>query len=185
MLAAATPFVPPSKLEKPKVAPSKLTLDLPAIPSAAGLSVPPPENKSELRSAPHEDREPAPGGPSAKVEKATHARDFVESAAGLRSRGAILGFHVPALPAKLDPFKTCLRLSSRDGSPAVIKAKFISPSGEELRALRGDVLFSRDRLVDFVLDWGSIEIHQTGEHRIAVTLDGSPASELVLPVKKK
>ncbi len=175
----------PPKLEKievPKVETPKLKWEKQAPLEADGLTTPDANTGLEAKKAPKD--EARPGGPSATVDRVTHARDFLSGADGSKPRSLIHGFDVAGFPARIEGFKSCLRLKSKDRSPAIVKVSLLAPSGAELLSSRGEVSFNTGDQLDYVVDWEGFDALTAGEYKLVVTLDGK-ATEFVLPVREK
>ena len=183
LLAAAPKGV--GKLEIPKIETQKLDLNMPALPKGDGMASTAADKGPELKTAPGSVTAPSHGASSAKVEKATHARDFALTLDGRRPKSALDGFKIDKVPSHIEPFKTCLRFSSSDGNPAAVIVKLVSPGGEELLASRGDVVFGKTNQIDFVIDWEGFEARQEGNYRVTVSVDGAPGGDFPIPVALK
>ncbi len=185
LLAAAPklePIAPPPKIDKPK-----LQLELPEVPKAEGLSgsarqeeAQPKQTAGDLRSGAGV---PGQASAPAKLVSAVHARDFRASAEGHKPLGRIDSFTVPGLPARIAPFKTCLRLRSPSRAPAMVKASLRSPAGEELLSSRAEVSFSSNEEVELVVDWDGFQATRGGDYHLVVLIDGAQAEDLMVPVE--
>jgi len=179
VLAAA----PIQKIEKIQLEKQTLDFKLPAVPKADGLSAPSKTEELETKRAAG-DLSANMGKPgqvgAAKVESVKHARDFQPTKNGYRPVNGIEGFTVNALPTRVTPFKTCVRIGTPDGVPVVMKTSIKSPGGAELMASRADVSFAGANAVDVIIEWDGFEASQAGEYKIAVLLDGKPSGEYPL-----
>ncbi|MFN7131856.1 MAG: DUF6941 family protein [Myxococcales bacterium] len=181
MLALAAP-PKLGKIEVPKAEAPKLDWGKQDPLKADGLTRPEQEQQLETRKAATEVARP--GGASASVEKVVHAREFVGSGEARKPKGPIDAFAVAGFPARIERFKSLLRLSSKDRSPVILRVSVRSPAGDELLSSRGEASFDAGEQVDFVIDWDGFEARAPGDYKFVVTIDGE-TREFALPVRGK
>jgi len=181
LLTAAAPikFEPP-KYDAPKFDSPKIDLGT-AIPKADGLSGPSQTQEPEAKQSPGGLRAPSTTG--VKVAGVVNARDFGGGVTARKPVGRIEAFTVPAIPAKIPPFKTLVRLKSTDGIAVTVKTAVKSPAGEELLSSRAEAPFGSNDEIELVVGWDGFEATKEGDYKIVVTVAGASPVEFPLPVK--
>lgn len=159
----------------------KLEIKLAPLPLVEGLSGPARESGLEVREAPSDQREPA-RLEGAKIASVIHAKDFAKVENGYRPVSPIESFVVPSAPARIAPFKTCVRLTSDERLPVVVRASLRSPSGDELLSSRAEVAFGVRDFMELVVDWDGFQAMQVGEYKLLVSLDGGLPAQYSLSV---
>lgn len=179
--AAGTPPKPKFdiKIEKPKI--DVEMPDLGGVPKADGLT-------AGTESAQGPELKATGGGEIGRkgdvvIEKVVHAVNFAAHGNARVPRGAISEFNVYALPARIDPFKTRLTLSSPDGMTTPILVALRSPGGEALMSSRGEVVFEQPGRLDFVIDWSAFEARAPGDYKVTVQIGVQKSQDFVLPIK--
>ena len=175
----------PARLDSaPKFEAPKLEMKLPPLPKVESLSGPAPREALETRQAASDQRaSERPAG--AKVASIVHAREFARGAeGGFKPVSRFDALTVSGLPSRIAAFKTCVRLTSGDRLPVVVRAAVKAPSGEELLSSRAEVSFGSRGMMEVVIDWEGFTVSRTGDFKLAVSLDGAPSGEFPLPVQQ-
>jgi hypothetical protein len=179
VVAAPVQKVDLTKIESPKIDGPVL----PDIPKVDGLSGPTRSEELQVKQTTSDLRIVTGKPGSTKVESVIHAHDFSLTRSGRKPVNRIDGFSVGGLPAKIGPFKTCVKLSTTDDVPVTLKVSLKSPSGNELLSSRADVAFDGAASVEVVIDWDGFQASQLGEYKLVVMMDGRAAGEFPVLVQ--
>lgn len=161
----------------------KLELKLAPLPLVEGLSGPARENGLQAREAPSDQRAPV-RLEGAKIAGVIHAKSFARGEDGYRPVSPIESFVVASVPARIAPFKTCVRLTSGERLPVVVRTALRSPSGEELLSSRAEVAFGPRESMELVVDWDGFQAVRAGDYKLVVSLDGAAPAEYPLSVQQ-
>jgi hypothetical protein len=161
----------------------KLEIKLAPLPLVEGLSGPARESGLQAREAPSDQREPT-RLEGAKIASVIHAKDFAKVEGGYRPVSPIESFVVPSVPARIAPFKTCVRLTSSERLPVVVRASLRSPSGDELLSSRAEVAFGARDSMELLVDWDGFQALRVGEYNLLVSLDGGLPAQYSLSVQQ-
>ncbi len=168
----------------PKPQAPKLDMKLPPLPNVESLSGPAPKEAAlEARQAASDQRagERAAGS---KVTSVVHAHDFTKADGGYRPVSRFDALTVTGLPSRITAFKTCVRLTSGQKLPVVVRAALKAPSGEEVLSSRAEVSFGSRSMMEVVIDWEGFTVSRTGDFKLAISLDGTPSGDFPLPVQQ-
>ncbi len=186
VLAAAAPVegAGPAPAKAPiTVEAPKLDLKLAPLPLLEGLSGPSRENDLQARDAPSDQRTPA-NLEGAKIASVTHAKSFSQAEGRHRPVSPIESFEVGSFPARIAPFKTCIRLTSGERLPVVVRVALRSPNGDDLLSSRSEVSFGARDSMELVVDWDGFQALRAGNYKLLVSLDGGLPAEYPLSVQQ-
>jgi hypothetical protein len=114
----------------------------------------------------------------------THAKSFSRAEGGWRPVSPIESFVVAGVPARIAPFKTCVRISSGEKVPVAVRTALKTPSGEEMLSSRSEVAFGSKDTMELVIDWEGFSAARTGDYKLAVSLDGGRVAEFPFQVQQ-
>lgn len=98
--------------------------------------------------------------------------------------GPLDGFRLPGVPATVEAFETCVRVTASAGVVSTLEARILDPAGREVASASGEVSFAgRSRTVDYVISWTGFPAPRTGRYLLVLRLGGDTVREFPIRVE--